>query len=159
MKNLLVIMFLSLLSMTVQAKPESAEMEKVVKDEMINAFYDAWDSGSREKYENIISKKLIDHDRNPMSKHSDFDGMWQLLQSLQGLEMEHNIEQTHHLEGNKVLVRWLASAKHTGDFFGMPATQKTAYYVGHDILQLHPSGQITEIWHVEQIFQLMQQLK
>ena len=41
----------------------------------------------------------------------------------------------------------------------MPASNKTAYYAGHDIFQLNGKGQITEIWHIEQIFQLMQQLK
>ncbi|MEZ9820049.1 ester cyclase [Shewanella sp. 10N.286.45.A1] len=50
-------------------------------------------------------------------------------------------------------------AKHVGDFFGMPASNKTAYYAGHDIFQLNGKGQIIEIWHIEQIFQLMQQLK
>ena len=145
--------------MSLQAQPISTTMTKADKEQVINAFYDAWDSGNREKYEQVIARDLIDHDRNPMVKASDFDGMWGLVQSLQGLDMKHNIQQIHFLENNKVMVRWNASAKHVGDFFGMPASNKTAYYAGHDIFQLNGKGQITEIWHIEQIFQLMEQLK
>ena len=158
-KNLLGLITLTMLSMSLQAQPISTTMTKADKEQVINTFYDAWDSGNRENYEQVIARDLIDHDRNPMVKASDFDGMWGLVQSLQGLDMKHNIQQIHFLENNKVMVRWNASAKHVGDFFGMPASNKTAYYAGHDIFQLNGKGQITEIWHIEQIFQLMQQLK
>lgn len=128
------------------------------KQAVIN-FYDAWSFKTREKYENIISEKLKDHDRTPMAQGTDFEAMWDLMQSLKGLETKYNIEQIHFLEANKIMIRWQAAAKHVGNLFGMPASNKTAYYAGHDILQLDGNGKISEIWHVEQIFQLMKQLK
>ncbi|MEZ9819305.1 hypothetical protein AB4238_01580 [Shewanella sp. 10N.286.45.A1] len=110
-KNLLGLITLTMLSMSLQAQPISTTMTKADKEQVINAFYVAWDSGNREKYEQVIARDLIDHDRNPMVKASDFDGMWGLVQSLQGLDMKHNIQQIHFLEKNKVMVRWNASAK------------------------------------------------
>lgn len=159
MKTAIILITLTISSLSLKAQSLDKTLTNADKEQIINVFYDAWDSGSREMYEQVIAKDLIDHDRNPMVKASDFDGMWGLVQSLQGLKMKHNIKQIHFLENNKVMVRWNASAKHVGDFFGMPASNKTAYYAGHDIFQLNDKGQITEMWHIEQIFQLMQQLK
>ena len=64
----------------------------------------------------------------------------------------------HFLENGKIMVRWEATAKHTAEVFGHPATQKTVYFNGHDILKVE-HGKITELWHIEQLLQLNSQLQ
>ena len=105
------------------------------------------------------TSKNSNYDRSPMAEGTDYEAILQLGKSLKGLsEMNHNLVQVHFLEDGKVMVRWEATAKHTGEAFGYPATQKTVYFNGHDILKLE-GGKITELWHIEQLLQLTYQLQ
>ncbi len=129
------------------------------KENIIKNFYKCWDSRDRELYEKTISKQIVDHDSNPNIIGNDFDKIWNLLSSLDGLTMDHKIEQMYKLEENKIFVRWDATAQHIGSLMGIPATNKTVYYSGHDIFKLNDENMIIEIWHIEQLLQMMEQLK
>jgi predicted ester cyclase len=60
-------------------------------------------------------------------------------------------------EGDKVVDHWTWSGTHQGDLMGIAPTGKTVTITGTDISRL-VNGKIVEIWHVEDIFGLMQQL-
>ena len=126
---------------------------------LLEKFYRFWETGDETLLEESTSKNLKDHDRSPIAEGSDYQAILELGKSLKGLsEMNHNLVQVHFLKDGKVMVRWEASAKHTGEAFGYPATQKTIYFNGHDILKFK-DGKITELWHIEQLLQLTYQLQ
>ncbi len=61
------------------------------------------------------------------------------------------------IQGDKVITRWTAAGKHTGDFFGMPPTQKNVTMLGITIFQVR-NNKIIELWDVWDQNGLMQQL-
>ena len=59
-------------------------------------------------------------------------------------------------EGDKVVVRWKNSGTHSGNFMGIPATNKPFSVAGIDIHVVR-DGQLAEHWHVvDQLTQLQQ---
>lgn len=127
--------------------------------QILDDFYRFWETGDESLLEASTSKNLKDYDRNPTAEGSDYEAILELGKSLKGLsEMNHNLVQVHYLEEGKVMVRWEATAKHSGEVFGYPPTQKTVYFNGHDILKME-DGKIKELWHIEQLLQLSYQLQ
>ena len=61
------------------------------------------------------------------------------------------------VEGNRVVTRWSATANNTGDFFGMPATNKAVKMIGITIFRVE-DGQVAELWDVWDQAGLMAQL-
>ncbi len=130
-----------------------------VTTQQLEKFYEFWETGDETLLEETTSKSLKDHDRNPTAEGSDYEAILDLGKSLKGLsEMNHNLVQVHYLEEGKVMVRWEATAKHSGEVFGYPPTQKIVYFNGHDILKME-DGKIKELWHIEQLLQLTYQLQ
>ena len=60
-------------------------------------------------------------------------------------------------EGDKVVVRWKGSSKHTGEFIGMPATGKQLSMTGISIARIEGS-KIAEEWGEMDMMGLMQQI-
>jgi len=61
------------------------------------------------------------------------------------------------IQGDKVVTRWTAHGTHTGDFFGLPATNKNVTMLGITIF-LTRDGKIAKLWDVWDQNGLMQQL-
>lgn len=61
-------------------------------------------------------------------------------------------------EGDRVAVRLTTSAKHTGEFFGLPPTGKR-YSIDEIHIFVIRDDQVTEHWHAFDRAALMQQLK
>jgi len=61
------------------------------------------------------------------------------------------------IQGDKVVTRWTAHGTHTGDFFGLPATNKNVTMLGITIF-LTRDGKIAMLWDVWDQNGLMQQL-
>jgi steroid delta-isomerase-like uncharacterized protein len=61
------------------------------------------------------------------------------------------------VEGDKVVNRWSAKATHTGDFFGIPATDRPVTVEGITIHQI-ADGRIVADWSVSDQLAIMQQL-
>lgn len=60
-------------------------------------------------------------------------------------------------EGDKVAVRWQGSAKHTGEFMGVPATGKQIVWTGISIIRIE-GGKIAEEWGEMDLMGVMQQI-
>jgi steroid delta-isomerase-like uncharacterized protein len=59
-------------------------------------------------------------------------------------------------EGDRVVVRWRSSGTHSGEFLGMPPTNRDYTIAGIDIHRL-ADGRMVEHWHVvDQLSQLQQ---
>ena len=61
------------------------------------------------------------------------------------------------IQGDKVVTRWTAAGTHTGDFFGMPPTNKNITMLGITIFSVR-DGKISKLWDVWDQNGLMQQL-
>ncbi len=61
------------------------------------------------------------------------------------------------IEGDKVVTRWTAAGTNSGDFFGMPATNKNVTMLGITIFRIR-DGRIANLWDVWDQNGLMQQL-
>ncbi|MGB1295867.1 MAG: ester cyclase [Flavobacteriales bacterium] len=126
---------------------------------ILNDFYRFFETADENLLEKTVSITLKDNDRNPMATGTDYEALLALAQSVQGLsEMHHNLVKVHKIEDNMWVIRWEATAKHTGPLFGIPATGKTVYFNGHDIVKIE-NEKITELWHIETLLQLMSQIQ
>lgn len=80
-----------------------------------------------------------------------------LIQSQKALaEFKRTIDDIF-FSGDKVVVRWTTSAIHTGDFMGIPATNKRIIFTGISIYELQ-DWKITDEWYVWDRLGLYQQL-
>jgi steroid delta-isomerase-like uncharacterized protein len=62
------------------------------------------------------------------------------------------------IQGDKVVTRWTAAGTNSGDFFGMPATNKNVTMLGITIFYIR-DGKIANLWDVWDQNGLMQQLQ
>ena len=60
-------------------------------------------------------------------------------------------------DGDRVVTRWTANATHTGDFFGMPPTNKNVSMLGITIFNVR-AGKVAALWDVWDQAGLMSQL-
>ncbi len=130
------------------------------KEQVIKSFYEFWETGSETALAASTSKALKDHDRSPLAEGTDYEALLSLGQLINaGLsDLKHNFVQIHYLKNDRIVLRWEASARHTGELFGYPTTDRTIYFNGHDILQLK-DGKISELWHIEQLLQMTAQIQ
>jgi len=57
-----------------------------------------------------------------------------------------------------VTVRWSATGTHRGHFGPVPPTGRSVTYAGASFLRLDEAGRIADVWSVNELFQLLQQL-
>jgi predicted ester cyclase len=62
------------------------------------------------------------------------------------------------VDGDKVVVRWISSGKHVGEFNGMPPTGKAFTIAGIDIHRFK-EGRMAERWQVVDQLSLLRQLE
>lgn len=133
----------------------SIEKEKTIKE-----FYRIWDAADVDAFAEVMSKDLIDHEREEKGEKSDFQNMVEATLYIHAgfSEVKHLPLQIHYLEDDKVMVYWTHTAIHTGDFAGFSATNKAVNMKGVDIFQI-TDNKISEIWHVEAIHEILAQIK
>ncbi len=120
-------------------------------------FYQIFDNGQLNELNALVDSSLIDYDAQV--KEKSFAELQGLINSLhQGFtNITHELEQVLVAGNDKIVVRWKMTAKHTGSFFGIPASGKTIEINGHDIFTVK-NGKITEQWHVEELLSLINQI-
>jgi|GEM_PF-5704193 len=145
-----------LTSSTIQKNDEykSKSKEKIVKE-----WYRIWDEGTHEDFVKILAKEVKDHDKNPQFVGSDYDGLVGISQAVTAgfSDVKHNLIDVYYLPNDRIATRWEFVGKHTGNFFGVSATDKMVYFSGQDIMQIK-DGKIAEIWHIEELLQAMAQI-
>lgn len=60
--------------------------------------------------------------------------------------------------GERVAVRWRAAGTQTGQFGPVPPTGQVVSYSGASFLRFDTEGRITDVWSVNELFQLLSQL-
>ena len=129
------------------------------KEKIVNEWYRVWDDGDVAGFAKIMHSDVIDHDKNPQIPGSDYDGLVGISQAVTAgfSDVKHNLVDVYYLPNDRIATRWEFVGKHTGNFFGVPATNKMVYFSGQDILQLQ-DGKVSEIWHIEELLQCMAQI-
>ena len=106
----------------------------------------------------VFAPDLIDH--NPAGDAaSAIDGMRALIAAVRDgfTDTQHRILFQQELPGGWVVLHWRMTATHTGDAFGFPASGNPVDINGCDIMRV-VAGKITEIYHVEELLKLTQQM-
>jgi predicted ester cyclase len=70
---------------------------------------------------------------------------------------QHRVLFQRELSDGWVVMHWQMTATHTGDAFGFPASGNPVSINGNDIMRV-VDGKITEIYHVEELLKLTQQI-
>ncbi|HEY0700846.1 MAG TPA: ester cyclase [Micromonospora sp.] len=62
------------------------------------------------------------------------------------------------VSGDRAAVRWRAAGTQLGAFGPVPPTGQVVSYSGATFLRFGPDGRIVDVWSVNELFQLLQQL-
>jgi len=117
-----------------------------------------YDTGDVAGADEVFAPDLIDH--NPAGEAaSGIDGMRALIASVRDgfSDTQHRILFQEELLGGWVVLHWRMTATHTGEAFGFPASGNKVDINGNDIMRI-ADGKITELYHVEELLKLTQQI-
>jgi predicted ester cyclase/ketosteroid isomerase-like protein len=104
----------------------------------------------------LISPDLKSGNLTPM--YTNRDGFWKVIHVLATSFTNFSQIDTHYVEqGNMVVRRIVASATHSGQFMGIPATGKKFTYEGFEMIKI-VDGKIVEDWILVDILSLLQQI-
>lgn len=117
-----------------------------------------FDTGNVPAVDEVFAADLIDH-TSVDGATSAIEGMRLLVAAVRDgfTGTQHRILFQEELAGGWVVVHWRMTATHTGDAFGFPASGNPVDINGTDILRVE-GGRIAEIYHVEQLLRLTQQI-
>ncbi|KUL40174.1 ester cyclase [Streptomyces regalis] len=117
-----------------------------------------YDTGNVDGADEVLAPDLIDHNAAPDAA-SGIDGMRASIAAVcDGFtDTQHWILFHEELPGGWVVLHWGMTAIHTGDPFGFPASGNPVDINGQDIMRI-VDGKITEIYHVEELLKLTQQI-
>jgi predicted ester cyclase len=104
-----------------------------------------WDKGNFKIADEILSINFIDHD--PVTGQlPGLIGYKQMVKDFRNAFPDLRVKNEDVIvEGNKVVVRWTANGKHSGQLMNIPPTNKQVILKGIDIL-LVENNKITERW-------------
>ena len=159
--SLLLTLLITLTMNTVNSQTDFSPLKKLDRKtaKTLADFYHFWETGDGDLLAASTSKSIKDHDRNPTIPGTDYESILGTGKSLHGLsEMQHVFTEVLPQDDGRIVIRWQGSAKHSGEVFGIPATGKTVYFNGHDIIRLE-ENKIVELWHIEQLLQLLSQIQ
>jgi predicted ester cyclase len=117
-----------------------------------------YDTGDVAGADEVFAPDLIDHNAAPGAA-SAIDGMRALIATVRDgfTDTQHRILFYRELSDGWVVIHWQMTAIHTGDAFGFPASGNPIAIHGNDIMRV-VDGKITEIYHVEELLKLTQQM-
>ena len=133
-------------------------MAKEDKRAVATRLYEIFDAGDVAGLDDVVDQQLIDHNPVPGAT-SGIDGMRTLVAAVRDGFSDTHHELLYQADPGDgwVVNQWRMTGKHTGDWFGQPATGRRVSFTGIDLLRVD-HGKITEIRHAEELMQLQQQL-
>jgi predicted ester cyclase len=117
-----------------------------------------YDTGDVAGADEVFAPDMIDH--NPTGDAtSGLDGMRALIASVRDgfSDTQHRILFQEELPGGWVVLQWRMTATHTGEAFGIAAGGNKVGIEGNDIMRI-VDGKIAELYHVEELLKLTQQM-
>jgi steroid delta-isomerase-like uncharacterized protein len=123
-----------------------------------NALFNAFDAGDTDAIDALVSPDLIDHNLPP--------GSTDPIEAMKGAILamreaftgaKHEVVYQADTDDGWVVTQWRITATHTGPWFGVPASGREIAVYGFDLAKV-VDGRITEVRHVEELFQLHAQI-
>ncbi|MFJ1811327.1 MULTISPECIES: ester cyclase [unclassified Streptomyces] len=117
-----------------------------------------YDTGNVAGADEVFAPDVIDH--NPADgAASGLDGMRASIAAVRDgfTDTQHRILFQQELPGGWVVLHWRMTGTHTADAFGFAASGNAVDIKGQDIMRV-VDGKITEIYHVEELLKLTQQI-
>jgi hypothetical protein len=125
--------------------------------ELTKRFYVAFDSRDPSQMDALVAENGVDHDGGGVGALVSMRGLVGALTT--GFnEYNHKVELALPIGDDKVFIRWRMEGKHTGDLFGVAPSNREIFLHGHDLIRID-DGKIVELWHIEQLLQMVQQMK
>jgi predicted ester cyclase len=120
--------------------------------------YRCFDAGDVAGLDEAVAPDMIDHNPVP-GADSGIDGLRLLVGAVRDgfTGTRHQVIQQAVTDDGWVVCHWRMSGKHTGDWFGVPATGRQVSFTGTDLVRV-VDGLIVEMRHVEELLQLQLQL-
>ncbi|MGH2704430.1 MAG: ester cyclase [Actinomycetota bacterium] len=128
--------------------------------QVVRRFHETtWNAGDLEAARGLLDDDLVD--RDPLAfpgRGPGPDGLLGVVTAVRGAfsEFRRTIED-QIAEGDLVVTRFTDRCIHTGEFLQIPATGKAVIVAGTNIERV-AGGRITEVWHIEDLAGMMQQL-
>ncbi len=124
--------------------------------EIAKRFYLAFDSRDPAQMDTVVAADAKDHDGGGAPGLASMQGLVEAL--ARGFShYKHDIQMAEPLDDERVFIRWKMEGLHSGEMLGVPASGKTVFLHGHDVIRIR-QGKIVEIWHIEQLLQLAGQM-
>lgn len=118
---------------------------------------DVFGKGNLDIIDELVHEDYVDHTAMP-GVPADRDGLKAFVQITQDAVSDQEVSLDHVLvDGDKVAYRWTMRGTHTGEFMGIPATDKTVTVTGNDIAIMR-DGKIAETWGEWNMFHLLTEL-
>lgn len=120
--------------------------------------YEIFDTGDVAALDEVLAADLVDHNPVPGTT-SGIEGIRLLVTAIATAftGTHHEVPYVGTTTDGWVVGHWRMTGKHTGDWFGTPATGSSVSFTGTDLMRIS-DGKVTEIRHVEELLQLQQQL-
>ena len=122
----------------------------------VRRLYDLLNAGNVEEIQDMVTDGYDEHDPLP-GQGAGRDGVLDRYSMLiDALAPQFTIEDVI-AEGDRVVVRWMNSGTHVGEFAGIPPTGRAFSIAGIDIYRV-VEGRLAEHWHVVDQLAMLGQL-
>jgi steroid delta-isomerase-like uncharacterized protein len=119
--------------------------------------YELFVTGNVAAGEEYIHPDCVDHNSQP-GQASGRQGIVDFAKVLTSAFSDTELQFVNLIaEGDKAVAHWSMQSTHTGEFFGIPATNKRINITGTDVVRI-VDGKITDWWHNEDVLGMMGQL-
>jgi predicted ester cyclase len=122
----------------------------------VDRFYQVYNNHDTSLWEQVMAPSYVGHvnDQTVPSRDIGKEFVTALLNAFPDIHI--SIEDALQV-GDRAAVRWLATATHSGNLFGLAPTQKKVRMIGMTIFRVQ-NDQIAELWDVWDEAGLMKQL-
>jgi steroid delta-isomerase-like uncharacterized protein len=127
--------------------------------ELIQAFYDEMlGSGNLDRIDEFVTDDVVDHEEGLPGQPEGKDGVIFFVNAMRGAFSDIKATIGPSVEGGDMASAQVTiTGKHTGEFMGVPATDKSFEIEAMDIIRIE-DGKCAEHWGVTDNMALMQQI-
>jgi steroid delta-isomerase-like uncharacterized protein len=127
--------------------------------ELIQAFYDEMlGNGNLDRIDEFVTDDVVDHEEGLPGQPEGRDGVIFFVNAMRGAFSDIKATIGPSVEGGDMAsAQVMITGKHTGEFMGIPATDKSFEIEAMDIIRIE-DGKCAEHWGVTDNMALMQQI-
>jgi steroid delta-isomerase-like uncharacterized protein len=121
-------------------------------------YVEMFDTGDVSAVDRFYAADFIDHNPAPGAP-SAIESMRGLVSAIRDgfTDTKHTVVYQAETDDGCIVTQWVMTGKHTGPWFGTPATGRDVSFAGTDIVRV-TDGRVVELWHVEELLQLQAQI-